>query len=100
MEKTGKKYKHYKLLLADLPTPNDEQAPARTLEFEFENHDDVFEVIEKIKRKNLFSNEADAAEFALGLKLFTEVILRNRQLDVFSDLQPAIRDFMKKLKAI
>lgn len=36
--------------------------------------------------------------FAVGLKLFSEVLLQNRKNPLFEDIAPAFRDFMKKLK--
>lgn len=71
----------------------------KTLEFDFENHDDLFQIFEVIKSKKVFDNEETAYEFALGLKLFTEVMLKNKQHTLFEELRPAIMEFMKKLKS-
>lgn len=71
----------------------------KTLEFDFENHDDLFQIFEVIKSKKVFDNEETAHEFALGLKLFTEVMLKNKQHPLFEELRPAIMEFMKKLKS-
>ena len=54
---------------------------------------------EKVKSKKLFNSEEESTEFALGLKLFTEVMLRNKKHPLFEDLRPHIVDFMKKLKS-
>ena len=70
----------------------------KNLTIEVENHDDFFQIIEMAKLKNIFPDEKQATEFALGLKLFTEVILRNKENPLFEDLKPAIDAFMQKLK--
>lgn len=77
---------------------NQNQECSRTINFDFENHDDIFHIIEMMQDKNFFENRGDAIEFALGLKLFGEVILRNRNLELFKELEPAFIDFMRKLK--
>jgi len=95
-----KKHNRYKLSLESLGEGTGQTASSDRLEFEFENHDDIFKVIELAKGKNLFANGSDAVEFALGLKLFSEVVLRNRELSLFEDFKPAIGKFMTKLKSI
>ncbi len=70
----------------------------RTINIAFTNHDDLFKIINIQKEKNLFGNENDAIEFSLGLKLFSEVMLRHRDHPLFEELKPAFGGFMKKLK--
>jgi len=71
----------------------------KSLNLEFDNHDDIFNIFEVIKSKKIFEDENTATEFALGLKLFTEVMLKNKQHPLFEELRPAIMEFMKKLKS-
>jgi len=71
----------------------------KNISFEFENHDDLFKIFEVVKSKNIFEDENTSHEFSLGLKLFTEVMLKNRKHLLFEELQPAISEFMKKLKS-
>ena len=59
------------------------------------NHD---EIIKMIKSKNPFENENQSVEFAIGLKLFLEVVMKNKNNPIFEDLLPAIKAFMPKLK--
>lgn len=61
------------------------------------NHN-TFSIIKMHEDKNLFGNKQDAIEFSIGLKLFSEIILKNKENPLFEDLVPAFRDFMKKLK--
>lgn len=78
---------------------NGESEPAKELELRFDNHDELFGIIEKIQEKNLFNTKEEATEFAIGLKMFSEVMIRNRKHPLFEDLQAAFPLFMKKLKS-
>ncbi|MGD1318068.1 DUF3861 domain-containing protein [Chryseobacterium sp. 2R14A] len=93
-----KKNNKYHLVLQELSLKDGSEGN-KSLEFDFENHDDLFQIFEVIKAKKVFDNERTAQEFALGLKLFTEVMLKNKQHTLFEELRPAIMEFMKKLKS-
>lgn len=95
MEKRNNKYH---LTLQELSLKDGSEG-GRTLEFDFENHDSLFHVFEVIQSKKIFEDENTAHEFALGLKLFTEVMIKNKQHPLFEELRPAIMEFMKKLKS-
>lgn len=95
-----KKGNQYKITLESLDSQNEQENGLQQICFEFENHDDLFKIIEMAKSKNIFDNENQATEFALGLKLFTEVVLKNKENPLFEDLKPAIGAFMQKLKKI
>jgi hypothetical protein len=68
-----------------------------SLTFEFESHDDIFEILSR-RREDDPMSEADRRELTVGLKLFSGVMLRNRELPMFRDLQPHFGEFMKALK--
>jgi hypothetical protein len=93
-----KKTNKYTLTLKLDQYANGNSEPAKVLELQFENHDELFEIIDRMKAKNLFATEEEATEFAIGLKLFSEVMLRNRKHPVFEDLQAGFSLFMKNLK--
>lgn len=95
MEKRNNRYHIY---LKELSL-KDGSAPEKTLSFDFENHDDLFKIFDLIQSKQIFDNEQTAHEFSLGLKLFTEVMLTNKQHPLFEELRPAVVEFMKKLKS-
>lgn len=88
----------YQLQLKEL-SHKDGSSAEKHLTFDFENHDDLFKIFEVVKSKNIFDDENTAHEFSLGLKLFTEVLIKNRKHPLFEDLSPAISEFMKKLKS-
>ena len=96
MEKKSNKY--YPLSLKEYS--NGETAPAKELGIEFENHDEIFSIIEKIKTKNVFNNESEATQFALGLKLFGEIKLKHRKNPLFDEINEVFPVFMKKLKSL
>lgn len=96
MDKKGHKYR---LTLEYLKDNKNEEMQLEPVTFEFENHDNIFAIINMQEEKNLFGDKQQAVEFSIGLKLFSEVMLRNKENPLFEDLAPAFRDFMKKLKS-
>lgn len=97
MEKRSNKYY---LTLSLKEYANGETEPAKELGIQFDNHDEIFGIIEKIKNKNIFEDPNEATQFALGLKLFTEVKLKNRKNPLFEELNEVFPIFMKKLKSL
>ncbi|MCF1421829.1 DUF3861 domain-containing protein [Mangrovimonas futianensis] len=95
----GKKANHYRLTMEEviLKDPNEPLKDPITLEFD--NHDDIFKIMDIVKQKQLFESESQAQEFALGLKLFGEVMLKNRNHPIFESFYPAFSAFMKTLKS-
>ena len=92
------KYNHYKVTLKHEYSPNDEELHA-SVEVVFDNHDNIFTIIEKLSERDLFNDKEQATEFAIGLKMFSEVMLRNRENPLFSEFAPAFKEFMQKLKS-
>jgi len=97
MEKKTNKY-HLTLKLTEYA--GEETQPEKELELDFENHDEIFSIIERIRAKDPFGNAAQAEEFALGLKLFSEVMIKNRKHPLFDELGEVFPAFMKKLKSL
>jgi hypothetical protein len=93
-----KKAHQYKLTLAHLRNIKGEEMNTPPLEIIFGNHDDIFSIIERTKEKDFFGNIDQSTEFAIGLKLFSEVMLRNRNNPLFEELGPAFALFMKRIK--
>ena len=97
MEKRANKYY---LTLSLQQYANGETEPAKELGIQFTNHDEIFGIIEKIKDKNIFENDSEATQFALGLKLFSEINLKHRNNPLFEELNEVFPVFMKKLKSL
>ena len=68
-----------------------------SLQFEADNHDDIFAVVEKLRQRSDF-DEASATAFGVGLKLFSEVMLKNREHPLFTEFGPHFAQFMRRLK--
>lgn len=94
----NKKYNHYKVTLEHSYSPAGDDLHRR-VEVVFDNHDNLFNIIDTMQQKDLFNDMGQSTEFALGLKMFSEVMLRNKDNALFEDFMPAFREFMKKLKA-
>ncbi|MAD44229.1 MAG: hypothetical protein CMI02_08040 [Oceanospirillaceae bacterium] len=74
--------------------PSEYEAP---LVFETGNHDDILKIVELMKQRDDL-DEREATSLAVGLKLFSEIMLENKGHALFSEFQPHFLDFMKKLK--
>jgi hypothetical protein len=94
---TTKKNNIYKIRIDEVLL-KDGTAGQKSLEFEFENHDDIFGIIQRMQKVDIFGDGAQAVEFAIGLKLFSEVLLNHKDNPLFEELKPAFQVFMKKLK--
>ena len=68
------------------------------MELEFTNHDDIFNIIERLESRQLFAEPGQHTEFAIGLKLFSEVLLTHREHPLFAEFRPAFGEFIKRLK--
>ena len=93
-----KKAHQYKLTREYLQNNKGDKMETSPLELVFENHDNIFAIIERLKQKNHFNDINQSQEFAIGLKLFSEVMLKNRNHPLFEELGPAFGLFMKRLK--
>jgi len=89
----------YRLTLEHLEDAKGNPVTKEPLQVEVRNHDDLYAIVDKVRAKGLFdANEATA--FALGLKLFREVMLHNRGSEVFRELDPHVSEFMKAFKKL
>ena len=70
---------------------------SEVLQFNAYNHDDLFKVLEHIQQSDLLEDEK-AKAFAVGLKLFGETLLENKQHPLFKEFLPQFIEFMKLLK--
>jgi len=81
--------------LADLD--GNPPASSTPLVFEVGNHDDINDIVRRVQARRDFDDTTSTA-FAVGLKLFSEVMVENRQHALFTELFPHFAAFMKKLK--
>lgn len=69
-----------------------------SLKINFQSHDDLHEIVEKLTTKGLF-DENETKVFVVGLKMFVSVMLAHRNDPLFSEISPHFGNFMKKLKS-
>ena len=70
---------------------------SENIEFNVGNNDDIFEIVERLKKADFFDDETTKS-FGVGLKLFSEVMLENRDHPLFQEFLPQFGQFMKNLK--
>ena len=75
-----------------------EPSTSKPLQFEIENHDDIIAIADRMNGR--FDLDEDSAKsMAIGMKLFSEIILKNRTREPFLTIRPAIAEFIKAVKA-
>ncbi len=88
----------YKISVNHIEDKDGNPVSGRSFDFIVENHDEIIEIIGRIQNTNQFEGD-DAAAFAVGLKLFGEVMLKNKDNLLFTEFKPHFIEFMKKLKS-
>lgn len=88
----------YKVSVERLEDKDGNPITDHSYDFTAENHDEIIEIVGRIQGTKQFSDD-EAASLAVGLKLFGEVMLKNREHPLFTEFRPHFMDFMKKLKA-
>ncbi|MFA5619848.1 MAG: DUF3861 domain-containing protein [Weeksellaceae bacterium] len=96
---TEKRIHQYELTFKYLKNNKGEIMDKTPISLPFQNHDDIYKIIEILNEKNLFRDASQTNQFVLGLKLFGDVMMKNKDLELFSEMRPAFMDFMKKLKS-
>ena len=72
---------------------------AAALSFDFENHDDLFEIVDRVRARALFDTDAEAKSFGVGLKLLGQVLIAHRDDELFKEFAASFGRFMKTLKS-
>ena|SRR5271155_4888869 len=93
----------YRITVEAVPHPEDKAGVETALaspavQFEAVNHDDLIAIIQTVRAKRLLETDK-AASLALGLKLFSEVVLEQRQDPMFAPVLGPIREFIQRLKS-
>ena len=79
----------------ETPGPADR---SERLSFEVCQHDDSLAIVRRVRAGTAFSPE-DASALALGVKLFSGVMLAHRDDPLFAAVLPAMRAFTGNLKS-
>lgn len=61
------------------------------------SHDDIIAIARRMQARGDFDADT-AAQLAVGIKLFGEIVLENRAEPMFAALRPHFSAFMKELK--
>ncbi len=88
----------YRVTLEHLNNPKGETSADSPLQLEIDNHDNIFEIVRMMRNRDDL-NENDATALAIGIKMFSEVMLDNRDNPLFSAFMKDFSKFMKALKA-
>lgn len=90
-----RKDKCYRVIIEEI-TP--EQETAQTLAFEFQDREDLFTIVDKLKQKSGLEPEV-ATKVGVALRLLGPVMMANRKHELFSDFMPYFKSFMQNLKS-
>ncbi len=69
------------------------------LTFTHINHDNIIVVVERVRKSSGLDHDSAAAT-AIGLKLLSEVMLKERDNALFDPLRSGVREFIQSLKAL
>lgn len=87
----------YRVTIEHVAAPKRDAPLQAPLSFETVNHDEILAIVERLRASSHY--EADeAAALGIGLKLFSEVMLKRRDDPLFAAVQPALRAFIGGLK--
>ena len=87
----------YKITVEALTGAKGEPMEGRSLSFEAANHDDILGIVERMRTRLPFDGDT-IASLGVGLKLFSEVTLMQRNDPMFAMIRPALSEFVRGLK--
>jgi hypothetical protein len=87
----------YKITVEALTGAKGEPVEGRSLCFEAANHDDILRIVDRLRARLPF-DENTIASLGVGLKLFSEVTLAQRNDPMFAMIQLALNEFVRGLK--
>src|ERR1700761_4382500 len=87
----------YRITVEALRGSKGEPVERPTLSFEAANHDDILEIVERMRARLPFDGDT-VASLGVGLKLFSEVALMQRNDPMFAMIRPALNEFLRGLK--
>ncbi len=89
----------YRVTIKERGEADEQERKRRSLHFDADNHDDLFQIISAVRSKKIVDHDKSAA-LATGLKLLSEVVLEKRRDPLFAQLSDPLRTFIQQLKAI
>jgi hypothetical protein len=87
----------YRITVEPLASPTAGSPDDAPLVFEASSHDDILALVGKVGKQDAFTPDT-ARAFVVGLKLFGEVLLENRDTPFFAPLLQQFKEMMKTIK--
>ncbi len=89
------KQNHYRVIIEEVNTKADRDL--QTLQFEIEDREDIFSIIEKMKQSSGLDEQA-ATRLGVSIRLLGPLMMHNRKHPLFADFMPHFKNFMQNLK--
>jgi hypothetical protein len=93
-----KRSNRYRITVEPCPGSDEDTTPPAPLTFTASSHDDLLAIMRRVQDERDGDRDA-AAAFTLGLKLFGEAMLTDRDNPLFAEIRPHFGAFMRKLKS-
>lgn len=91
MQPTSRNNNQYRITVEQL------EPTKQTLTFEFEDREDLFALVDKMKQGSELDN-ASSTRLAVALRLFGPLLIAHRKHPLFVDFMPSFKVFMNNLK--
>ncbi|EGR0753487.1 DUF3861 family protein [Vibrio vulnificus] len=88
-----RKGKQYRITIEEMDVEE-----ARTLEFEYQDREDLFNIVESLKKGSGLEPEA-ATKVAVAIRLLGPVMMKDRKHPLFVEFMPHFKNFMQNLKS-
>ncbi|OQQ02098.1 hypothetical protein BK411_22690 [Vibrio splendidus] len=91
---TGK-HNNYRITIEEVSVKEDREL--QTMQFEIEDRENLFAIVEKIKQDSGL-DEQSAARLGVSIRLLGPLMMQDRKHPLFVNFMPHFRDFMQNLK--
>ncbi|MCK8079973.1 DUF3861 domain-containing protein [Vibrio sp. 1CM24A] len=91
---TGK-HNNYRITIEEVSVKEDREL--ETMQFEIEDRENLFAIVEKIKQDSGL-DEQSAARLGVSIRLLGPLMMQDRKHPLFVNFMPHFRDFMQNLK--
>lgn len=90
-----RKNRSYRITIEEV---NSQQENGKKLQFDYEDREDVFNVVENLKQ-NSGLEDSVATKVGVALRLLGPIMMENRKHPLFIDFMPHFKTFMQNLKS-
>ncbi|UOE81786.1 DUF3861 domain-containing protein [Vibrio splendidus] len=89
------KHNNYRITIEEVNIKEDREL--QTMQFEIEDRENMFAIVEKIKQDSGL-DEQSAARLGVSIRLLGPMMMQDRKHPLFVDFMPHFRNFMQNLK--